>query len=71
MPLKKKETIALDADGVLLNFHEAYRLAWQRAFGILPAVRDPEAYWPIDRWEVERLEGGRLTHFRKHFDEQF
>lgn len=71
LPHKKKGTIALDADGVLLNFHEAYRQAWQRAFGILPVVRDPQAYWPVDRWEVERLDGDRLAHFRKHFDENF
>lgn len=43
------ETIALDADGVLLDNHSAYRNAWQRAFGVLPDVRDPNAYWPIDR----------------------
>ena len=45
--------IALDADGVLLDFHLGYAGAWQRAFGAMPAERDPLAYWPIDRWSVE------------------
>ncbi|HEY4959024.1 MAG TPA: HAD family hydrolase [Caldimonas sp.] len=63
--------IALDADGVLLDFHLGYAGAWQRAFGAAPVERDPQAYWPMDRWHVERLdEAGRL-HFRRHFDDQF
>ena len=36
--------IALDADGVLLDFHLGYAGAWARAFGTLPAERDPFAY---------------------------
>ena len=63
--------IALDADGVLLDFHLGYAGAWARAFGSAPAERDPLAYWPIDRWEVERLDEERRLHFRRHFDEQF
>ena len=63
--------IALDADGVLLDFHLGYADAWRRAFGAAPPERDPRAYWPIDRWQVARLEGAPLTHFAAHFDEQF
>jgi phosphoglycolate phosphatase-like HAD superfamily hydrolase len=63
--------IALDADGVLLDFHRGYAGAWERAFGAPPAERDPLAYWPIDRWQVERLDEERRAHFRRHFDEQF
>lgn len=63
--------IALDADGVLLNYHEAYRQAWCRAFGVLPGLRDAQAYWPMDRWQVERLAGEALEQFRAQFDEQF
>ena len=63
--------IALDADGVLLDFHLAYAGAWQRAFGRPPAERDPLAYWPIDRWLVERLEAPGRERFRAAFDEQF
>ena len=63
--------IALDADGVLLDFHLGYAGAWARAFGSAPAERDPLAYWPIDRWQVVRLDEERRAHFRRHFDEQF
>ncbi len=63
-----KPIIALDADGVLLDYHHAYRNAWARAFGALPAVRDPDAYWPLDRWEVRRLAGDDLETFRQCFD---
>jgi hypothetical protein len=63
--------IALDADGVLLDFHVGYARAWKRAFGLLPRERDAQAYWPLDRWQVERLTGDRLTHFRAQFNEEF
>lgn len=63
--------IALDADGVLLDFHLGYASAWQRAFGQTPAERDPLAYWPVDRWEVERLDPPRRAVFRAAFDTHF
>jgi len=66
-----KPLIALDADGVLLDFHLGYAGAWKRAFGAAPRERDPLAYWPMDRWEVERLNEAKRIHFRKHFDETF
>ena len=66
-----RPSIALDADGVLLDFHLGYAGAWERAFGAHPAERDPLAYWPMDRWQVERLDDERRAHFRRHFDEEF
>jgi phosphoglycolate phosphatase-like HAD superfamily hydrolase len=66
-----RPVIALDADGVLLDFHLGYAGAWARAFGAAPPERDPLAYWPIDRWQVERLDEERRAHFRRHFDEPF
>lgn len=63
--------IALDADGVLLDFHLGYASAWQRAFGRAPAERDPQAYWPMDRWHVERLDPARRLQLRAAFDEHF
>lgn len=63
--------IALDADGVLLDYHAAYRLAWQRAFGELPELRDPLAYWAMDRWGVKRLEAAEMEVFQACFDEDF
>ena len=66
-----KPLIALDADGVLLDFHLGYAMAWQRAFGHRPAERDPLAYWPMDRWHVERLDAPGRERFRAAFDDQF
>lgn len=55
-----------------LDYSLAYASAWQRAFGHRPTLRDPSAYWPIDRWEVERLEDSeRLAQFRRVFDDEF
>lgn len=66
-----KPIIALDADGVLVNYHDAYANAWTKAFGERPAVQDPNAYWPMDRWEVRRLDGDELAAFRACFDTEF
>jgi hypothetical protein len=66
-----KPIIALDADGVLLDYHRAYGEAWGKAFGAMPAVRDPLAYWPIDRWEVRGLVGEELAQFRACFDHDY
>ncbi len=63
--------IALDADGVLLDFNAAYASAWERTFGVLPQERDPDAYWPMDRWHVERLSPAGRTRFRAAFDKLF
>nr|WP_297353759.1 HAD family hydrolase [uncultured Caldimonas sp.] len=67
----KKPVIALDADGVLLDYNLAYARAWERAFGHYPVERDPQAYWAIDRWHVERLAGERLERLRASFDDAF
>ena len=66
-----RPTIALDADGVLLDFHLGYAGAWARAFGVFPPERDPQAYWPMDRWHVERLDAERRVSFRAYFDKEF
>lgn len=66
-----RPTIALDADGVLLDYHTAYRQAWFRAFKVLPDVKDKDAYWPIDRWTVRSLNANELKYFRSFFDEFF
>lgn len=65
------KTIAIDGDGVLLDYNAAYSHAWQRAFGELPTLKNPNAYWPIDRWAVQRLTGVPLERFRAAFDEDF
>ena len=66
-----KPIIALDADGVLLDYNAAYRNVWGKAFGELPALRDANAYWAMDRWVVNQLTGKELEQFRASFDENF
>ncbi len=66
-----RPVIALDADGVLLDYHLAYAAAWQRAFGVHPVERDPQAYWPMDRWKVPWLRLWRRARFRREFGEHF
>ena len=63
--------LALDADGVLLDFNLAYAYAWERTFGQPPKERDPLAYWPMDRWHVERLNASGRARFRSAFDRTF
>ncbi|UUZ71236.1 HAD family hydrolase [Polaromonas sp. P1(28)-8] len=69
--MSPKPLIALDGDGVLLDYNRAYAKAWERATGRFPAERDIEAYWAIDRWDVERLGGENLEQFRACFDVDF
>jgi beta-phosphoglucomutase-like phosphatase (HAD superfamily) len=69
--MASRPVLALDCDGVLLDFHLGYASAWARAFGEAPAERDPRAYWPIDRWQVERLTPERRPIFRAAFDAHF
>jgi phosphoglycolate phosphatase-like HAD superfamily hydrolase len=60
--------LAIDADGVLVDLHIGYARAWRQAFGVTPAERDPLAYWPADRWEVEHLDAERRLQLRAQFE---
>ena len=42
--IPERRIIALDADGVLLDYNKAAAAVWHSAFGAVPAVRDPKAY---------------------------
>lgn len=69
--MKNSKIIALDADGVLLDYNTAYASAWERAFGQRPRLKDPQAYWAVDRWDVDVLQGEALQQFRASLDGQF
>lgn len=60
--------IAIDGDGVLLDYNAAYAKAWHKAFGELPELKNPNAYWALDRWSVRHLEGSDLDLLRAAFD---
>ena len=63
--------LALDADGVLLDYNLAYAAAWERAFGVRPVEQDPHAYWASERFGLSRLDDAAMQHFRSHFDAGF
>lgn len=63
--------IALDCDGVLLDYGSAYGRAWTQAFGQVLSLKNSDAYWPMDRWGVPRLSGSELERFRAAFDQSF
>jgi len=67
----RRPLIALDADGVLLDYLEGYAEAWRNAFGARPAVRDPLGYGPLERWEVPLLDTDGRARFRQHFGSKF
>lgn len=67
----RNKVIALDGDGVLLDYSTAYARAWERAFGEKVKLQNPQAYWPISRWGVRRLDGAELDKFREQMDETF
>jgi phosphoglycolate phosphatase-like HAD superfamily hydrolase len=69
--MKHRPLIALDGDGVLLDYLEGYAEAWREAFGNRPAVRDPLGYGPLERWEVPRLDAEGRARFRQHFGTRF
>ncbi len=69
--MPNRPLIALDCDGVLLDFHLGYAAAWKRAFGVNLVERDRLAYWPMDRWEAERLTPEGRSAFRAAFDTEF
>lgn len=65
------KTIAIDGDGVLLDYNTAYAQAWFKAFGERFILNNPAAYWPMERWSARRLVSDELEHFRSAFDYAF
>lgn len=64
---KPRGRIALDADGVLVDYHEGFAQAWERAFGERPKIRDPEGYHPLHYWDATLTDPETRTHFKRHF----
>lgn len=69
--MNKRPLIALDCDGVLLDYSLAYASLWERAFGIKPKELNPDAYSHFDRWDVQRLSGENLQRLRDCMDWHF
>lgn len=67
---QKQNLLAFDADGVLIDYHHSYALAYERAFGTPMPVADPLAYWPKDRYGIPHLDGKRLARFKAQFHDE-
>lgn len=63
--------IAIDVDGVKLDYRQAYAHRWGRVFGTIPVVKDPTAYKLWDHLDIEFLEGKRLEEWNKSSDSEF
>jgi hypothetical protein len=48
IPSNESASIALDCDGVLLDYSTAYASAWDRAFGTRPVIQNDRAYSVFD-----------------------
>ena len=66
-----KDVIAIDGDGVIFNWNDAYASLWKRCFNEEVVVHDEKAYYAIDRFKVPKLVGEKHQHFRSSRDEQF
>lgn len=69
--MNTKPVIALDADGVLLDYHEGYARAWEQAFGQALVMVDPHAYWAWDRYGAPRLQKDQRQHLQTAMGEDF
>lgn len=63
--------IAIDADGVLVNYHAGYAKAWKRAFAETLETIDPDGYTTRDRFGVRRLDKAGRDELRAAMDETF
>ncbi len=65
------DMIALDADGVLMNYNVAFAHAWERAFGYRPKLKDPCGYHPHDLWDVPQLDVDGRQGLRYAMQDEF
>lgn len=63
----KKRIIALDADGVLLDYNKTAARVWERAFGVYPAMRDPKAYHFRNVYAMDLVDDGMRAKYYATF----
>ena len=71
MRANRKGLLALDADGVMLDYGRHYGAAWSKFTGRPAKLVDALAYHPQHRWGVPTLKGPELAPFRDLFDDEF
>lgn len=63
--------IAIDADGVLVDYHQAYKMAWQQAFEEELIEANPLAYWAKDRFAAKQLSMAERDKLREAMGYEF
>lgn len=70
MSLNKK-VIALDCDGVLLDYNAGYAAKWEAVFGESLLLENPSAYHPNDRWGIKHVSASKMAYFQSCLDDSF
>lgn len=68
---ERRGLVALDGDGVLIDYVKAYGAAWAKYLDCDVSVADADAYFPHHHWGVPWLTGSDLQRFRSFFDTEF
>lgn len=71
MKAERRGLIALDGDGVLVDYVTAYGAVWARFVESHVNAVDAQAYFPHHRWGVPWLAGEDLVRFQSFFDHDF
>ena len=67
----ENRTLAIDADGALLDYNRAYAQVWEKAFGYAPKVRVPAATNFYEHFDVPILIVPELQHLKLFFNDDF
>lgn len=65
-----KKLIALDGDGVIFDYRQAFPVVWQSAFGELLEMVQPNAYHATTAYGVEWESDAQREKFFECFDEE-
>lgn len=64
------DLLAIDGDGVVVDYRQAYPVVWKKAFGAeLPMVR-PDAYHAHNAYGIVWESPAQEEHFFRHFDDE-
>jgi hypothetical protein len=63
----KNRKLAVDCDGVLVDYPPAYEIVWERAFGQKLSVVDASAYHATNRYGVSFESREQMLHFFSFF----
>ncbi len=71
MMKKHSSLIALDCDGVLLDYNAAYAALWQTVYKVPVSLVNPHAYHAIERYGLRNLEEHHWQYFKQFMNEQY